>query len=250
MGVPHDGRAIAPPVAGGGGARAGAGWAPGGVRAPERWVRVSAQVRGRATQQRLPVAILVAAALTVACSASEREPGADTTATTVRVAVPPPESLPAGDVSRTDSARFRYWSFAGRLSGSRADVAAKLGAPRSTTGAALRNRHDPHVVDSLVTLWYAGISVQFFVGARGKEFPIAVSVTDSGISLPLPVGIGARRTEIDRTFGLTDYEKWHGDTLLAEYLVPSAGISPGDDELVFAFVRGIVRRIGWVYYVD
>jgi hypothetical protein len=191
---------------------------------------------------------VVAAALTAACRGSERKPATDTTA--VQVEPPAPESLPAGPLSSTDSARFHYWQFAGRFGESRAALVAKLGTPTSTTSDTLRNQHDPTVVDSLVTLWYAGVSVRFFVGSSGNEFPLAVSVTDSSIGLPLPVGIGSPRSAIDRSFGAPDYEKRRGDSLLAQFVVPSAGISPGDNELIFVFVGGTVRRIEWVYYVD
>jgi hypothetical protein len=192
--------------------------------------------------------VVVAAALSAGCAASEQKRAPDTTAAAV---VPPsPESLPPASLSSTDSARTLYWSFVNRFGESRSQAIARLGAPASTTSDTLRNQHDPRVVDSLVTLRYAGLSVRFFVGIAGNEFPTAVSVTDSGIGLPLRVGIGARRAEIEHVFGLADYEKTQGDSLFVEFVVPSAGISPGDNELAFVFVRGAVRRIEWVYYVD
>jgi len=206
---------------------------------------VKPHARGRSVAWR---AVVVAAALTAGCGASERKRAQDTTAAPV---VPPgPESLPAALLSSTDSARALYWSFVSRFGESRSRLIARLGAPASTTSDTLRNQHDPTVVDSLVTLRYAGLSVRFFVGSSGNEFPTAVSVTDSGIGLPLRIGIGARRADIEHAFGLADYERSHGDSLFAEFVVPSAGISPGDNELTFVFVGGAVRRIEWVYYVD
>jgi hypothetical protein len=247
MAVPHDGRALASPAGGGGHAGTGAGRGRGG--APAR-ARTSARrsVGRRAGRSHRLLVVVLAAALPAACRASERKPTADTSA--VLVAPPAPESLPPGKLTATDSARFRYWSFAGRFGESRSGLVARFGAPRSTSSDTLRNQHDPGVVDSLVTLWYAGFSVRFFVGSSGNEFPLAVSVTDSSIGLPLPVGIGSRRSAIDHYFGTPDYEKSRGDSLLTQFVVPSAGISPGDNEVVFVLVGNTVRRIEWVYYID
>lgn len=192
--------------------------------------------------------MLVAAALSAACAGSEQKRAADTTA--APVAPPGPQPVPAASISSPDSARAFYWSFVDRFGASRSQLIARLGAPASTISDTLRNQHDPRVVDSLVTLRYAGLSVRFFVGMGGNEFPTAVSVTDSGIALPLQVGIGAGRTEVERVFGEADYERTRGDSTLVEFLVPSVGISPGDNELTFVFVGGTVRRIEWVYYVD
>lgn len=193
-------------------------------------------------------AVVVAATLTAACAASEQKQAQDTTA--APVAPPAPESLPAANLSSTDSARALFWSFVSRFGESRSRVIARLGAPASTMSDTLRNQHDSTVVDSLVTLRYTGLSVRFFVGSGGNEFPTAVSVTDSGLGLPLRIGIGARRAEIEHAFGLADYERTQGDSLFVNFVVPSTGISPGDNELTFVFVRGVVRRIEWVYYVD
>jgi hypothetical protein len=193
-------------------------------------------------------ALVIAVVLAPACARPERNSARDST--TAQVVPPPAESLPAAALSSTDSARALYWSFAERLGESRSHVIATLGAPASTTGDTLRNQHDPTVVDSLVTLRYAGMSVQFFVGSSGNEFPTAVSVTDSAIALPVRLGIGASRAEIERSFGTPDYERSQGDSLLVEFVVPSPGIGASGNQLTFAFVGGTVRSIHWIYYID
>lgn len=207
--------------------------------------------RGAALGRVIRRAIGLAAALTAACAGTERKPPETPAAAQSAVPAPSvPVPRPAPTFSPTDSARFFYWSFAGGFDATRAQLVARLGAPASTTRDTLRNEHDPGVVDTLVTLGYPGLSVRYFVGSRGNEFPTAVSVTDSAIVLPLPVGIGARRAALERYFGAPDDERYRRDSVLVGFAVPSVGISPGDNELVFVFVGSTVRRIDWVYYVD
>jgi hypothetical protein len=188
-------------------------------------------------------AALVAAAL-VACAAPKQEAAGGSP---FHREVPPTADTTTSPLpSTTDSARSAYWAFVNKLDGRRGDVGKVLGPPTSSSGDTLRNVHDPTVVDSLVTLHYPGLEVQFFVGAAGgNEFPTLVSTTDSSVRLPLPVGIGSSRAELERAFGRADFESSRSDSVCLQFEV-----SGGSNQLVFLLLNNTVRRIEWSYYVD
>jgi hypothetical protein len=188
--------------------------------------------------------VLVTLALASACAAPERQAKSDSTSATpslgasdtVSIATPP----------SSDSARVLFWSFVSRLGESRSEVIAALGAPISKTGDTLRNWHDTTVVDSLVTLRYPKLEVEFFVGVGGKEFPTVVSVSDSNVRLPIGIGIGATQLALERVFGGPDFRTVRGDSVFMRFSVPGEV----DNELVFVLVANAVRKIEWAYYVD
>jgi hypothetical protein len=189
------------------------------------------------------VPCLLAAAL-VACGAPKHETAVGSPSR--REAAPAAETAPGPVPSATDSVRGAYWAFVQKLDGRRADVRKVLGPPASSSGDTLRNVHDPAIVDSLVTLRFAGLQIQFFVGAAGgNEFPTLVSTTDSSVRLPLPVGIGSTRAELEHAFGRADFESSRSDSLCLQFAVPGGG-----NQLVFLLLNDRVRKVEWSYYVD
>jgi hypothetical protein len=195
------------------------------------------------------IGVLVAGILAAACSAPQ--PNTEGAAASGRQLPQELQSLPPGGPAgavptAADSARTLYWSFVRSLGDSRVALIRRLGAPSTTTGDTLRNGFDTTIVDSLVALRYPGIVVEFFVGAGGNEFPTVVSVTDSTIELPLPVGVGSSRTALIRTFGAPDYEIPQGASLALQFAVPG----PVENHVVFVMVDGVARKVQWVYYVD
>ena len=151
-------------------------------------------------------------------------------------------------LSRTDSARIVYWSFVDRFPHRRSQIIRRFGAPDSIKGNSLAHQEDFGPNDSVVALYYKGLSVRYLVSAGGREFLKEVSVSDSSQRLPMHLGIGVSRSRLERIFGEPDYVTRRRDsTEVAFYAGANSG---GPDQLVFILVRSSVRRIVWSYFVD
>jgi len=156
------------------------------------------------------------------------------------------QALSSSLPSPTDSARLLYWSFADKFGRSRAELVARLGPPASVTTDTSQNRYDSTEVDTVVTLRYSTAAVGFFVFQRGGEFPVLVSVRDPAVKLPIKVGIGASRPDLERVFGPPDDVIPQGDSTLVQFKVPGQE----DTALVFTLVGGVVREVGWATFPD
>ncbi len=159
-------------------------------------------------------------------------------------------SKPNQTLTSTDSARLRYWGYVTQFGDSRQQFSARLGIAMSASGHTIRNQYDSAVLDSVVTVVYRGITVRFFVGAGGKEFPTQLEVTDSAVRLPGPVGVGSRRSELDQYFGEAEHQEQRADTLLLDYVVPETAPDYTPQDIWCALVGGVVRKLAWVYYTD
>jgi hypothetical protein len=197
--------------------------------------------------KRLP--LLGALALATSCGTPERQPV--TRSASTRLEASPTDtvcSLCSQARTRTDSARILYWSFAEHFPEKRAQLIERFGAPLGTNSDTLSYQNDSGGPDSTVTFQYVGFSVSYFVGTGAREFATHVSVTDSNQALPLPVGIGASRSQLEHYFGAPDYEARRGDSVLIQFPATEGG--GGENELVFLLVGNAVRRIVWSYFVD
>ena len=145
-----------------------------------------------------------------------------------------------------DSARERYWSFNDTFPKSRADLIARFGPPASEARDTAANRYDSLEVDSLVTLAYPRFSIVYYVFPGRSEFPILLTVTDSSLHLPLPIGIAATPVDLARAFGKPDLETSQGDSVLVQFQVPNHT----DCALVFTVVADRVRKVEWAVFPD
>ncbi len=190
----------------------------------------------------------VLVAVSVCCA--KPHPSAGSAGTTATGAAQRVASKPNQTLTSTDSARLRYWGYVTQFGDSRQQFGARLGTATSASGDTVRNEHDSTVLDSVVTVVYRGITVRFFVGAGGKEFPTQLEVTDSTVRLPGPVGVGSRRSEVDQYFGEAEHQEQRADTLLLDYVVPATAPDYTPQDIWCALVSGVVRKVAWVYYTD
>jgi hypothetical protein len=76
-----------------------------------------------------------------------------------------------------------------------------------------------------------------------------VSVTDSTIGLPLSVGIGAHKADLEHYFGEPSFEGARGDSTQIQFTVPCDDCA-GRNELVFFLLDKVVRKVEWSFFID
>ena len=126
----------------------------------------------------------------------------------------------------------------------RAGTIDRLGAPDSTSARSTTNRHDPQVVDSIVTLHYPGARYVFYVVTRARRdlLDLAVIESDAHLRHAAP-GIGSPVDSVRAWLGEPLAERPGAieyDCLTCEVPLP----------VTFEIENGRVRRILFDYYVD
>ncbi|HSJ10212.1 MAG TPA: hypothetical protein VK928_09870 [Longimicrobiales bacterium] len=181
--------------------------------------------------------IILAAAL-LACSGTGDDDAPDDAS---HVLTPPPTA--AGD-----SALAGFIDNALELPGrTRAELAARLGEPDSTSARTVENRHDPSVTDSVLTLHYPGLVAEIYrAGYDGKEILASVEVSDAVHLRPMvDAGIGTSADAVRAALG----EPATATATLLEYVCDECLVS-GHETVRFTLEEGIVRRIHIQYWVD
>jgi hypothetical protein len=129
----------------------------------------------------------------------------------------------------------------------RADIAALLGGPDSVSVTTVANRHDPAVTDSVLTLFYDGLSaVVYRAGYDGKEMLAALEITQSRhLRSPAGAGIGATAEDVIAALGRPD----SGSDEYLEFTCAECLIA-GHETVRFVLSRGAVARIEIRHWID
>jgi hypothetical protein len=130
---------------------------------------------------------------------------------------------------------------------SRGDLIAQFGEPDSIRAAAVPNRHDPSVTDSVFTLFYDGLTADVRrAGYDGREILASLSIaSDRFLQDGAPIRIGSRLADVRSELGPPDEEA--GDELI--YICEEC-LAAGQETVRFAMLAGAVARIDLRYWVD
>lgn len=119
----------------------------------------------------------------------------------------------------------------------------EFGAPDSTHARPTPNRHIPGQTDSIVTVYYPGLTVEAYRTADARELVQRVDVLANRWLRRAP-GIGAGREEVGGALGAPTEQS---DSTLA-YLCMQCG--PVEEPITFFFADDRVRRVRFAFYVD
>lgn len=151
---------------------------------------------------------LLALAALAGCggSAPAARPPADAPAPLPEPAPPPPapETVPPAPSALAPDVVRAFVVEAVRTDGAltRADVTARLGAPRRVEREAVPNPHDARVTDTLRTAVYDGLRVQTYEATRpAKSLLIRVVVTAPRYASPEGLRVGDARAAVLRRLG-------------------------------------------------
>lgn len=163
------------------------------------------------------------------------------------------QSAPAAETSsapllEAESALARYLLDAvPDLGDTREQLVARLGAPDSASGAAVANRHDPLVTDSVLTLHFPGVTAMVHkAGYDGREMLAALHITDARhMPASAPVGVGSTAADVLVLLGPPDDQsEGHMEFTCAECMMA------GHETVRFVLQRGLVSRVELRYWVD
>jgi len=188
---------------------------------------------------RRAAAVLVALLGIVACRGSARP-----------AATPAPLKAPAHTSERAyvDTNISRVFEYGRRNGSTRAQLTRGLGAPRSVRSDTTPNRHG-YGTDSIFRLDYGGIV--YWVRRAGNNGPDLLEHAEllDGRRV-LGVSVVVQQTTSKQLFawlGMPPEREIRGDTVMVTYKAPGDG---ADEFVRFDLVRGIVRRIVWIFYVN
>lgn len=173
------------------------------------------------------------------CGAADRE--AATTADSAHVLVPPP-------TAEGDSALYGFiHSGVIQPGATRAELATRLGPPDSVNARTVENRHDPTVTDSVLTVYYPGLTAEIYrAGYDGREIIASLQITaDAHLQPASPVRMGATPDAVRSALGAPSSAT---DSVL-EYVCDECLVS-GHEIVRFILGQGAVRRIHVQYWVD
>lgn len=156
----------------------------------------------------------------------------------------------ADDVARQSAetpveACFRFGPVA--LGGTRAELSRALGGPDSVRGRVVPNRHDGAISDSLLTVYYPGLSVEFFrAGFDGRELLSALVIVDDRYLRPeSPLRLGMEEDEVRLVLGEPGGSA--GGTLSYRCTTCNAA---GYDVLELRLADGQLRQLALRYWID
>lgn len=140
---------------------------------------------------------------------------------------------------------FRYGPV--KLGVTRAELRRQLGEPDSVRATAVANRHDPSVIDSVVTLHYPGLSAEIYRAMfDGRELLSQLVITDDRhLRAESPLRLGMSPDEVQLLLGAPSGGA--GDTL--RYTCNSCDAA-GNDVLELQLPGRELRRIALRYWID
>ena len=120
-----------------------------------------------------------------------------------------------------------------------------LGTPDSVQLTPVRNRHDSTQTDTIVRLYYPGVTLDLYrVTQSGTDLLWHLVLSRQGAKRPLGVGIGSTREQLEAVLGPpTELGKDDAGLETLEYLHEGEGVT-------FVLDRGAVSRIEWIGHVD
>jgi hypothetical protein len=122
------------------------------------------------------------------------------------------------------------------------ELIAALGAPVRTTARSIPNRHEPSKPDTLRTLVYPGMTIDFLrVTHTGGEFPTGITVTGPKVWVKWDLNVGTTEKTVLKTLGKPKSRT--ATSLTYEYSIAPSTV-------VFHLRNGAVVKIVWAYYVD
>jgi hypothetical protein len=140
---------------------------------------------------------------------------------------------------------FRYGPV--KLGATRAELRRQLGEPDSVRASAVANRHDPSLVDSVLTLHYPGLTAGIYRAMfDGRELLTELVITDDRHLRPeSPLRMGMSPAEVQLVLGAPSGGA--GDTL--RYTCTSCDAA-GNDVLELLLPGDELRRIALHYWID
>jgi hypothetical protein len=122
------------------------------------------------------------------------------------------------------------------------EVIAALGAPARTSARSIPNQYEPAKPDTLRTLVYPGMTVDFLkVTHTGGEFPTGITVTGPKVWVKWDLNVGTSEKKVIDTLG-------QPRTRTAASLTYEYSVAPST--VTFHLQNGVVTKIVWSYYVD
>lgn len=130
----------------------------------------------------------------------------------------------------------------------RATLRANLGAPVRETSEPVPNRHG-FGTDSIFELEFDGLSFRLRQPANSSnELMESAELTDPQRQLPGDLAIGETRlADLRERFASPHAETVRGDTVQVTHIATSQA---AEEYVRFDFVDGVLRRVGWMFYVD
>lgn len=162
---------------------------------------------------------------------------------------PTPAPLPVRSSIRVapDTNVRRVFDFGRRHGSSRASLQLELGAPVRVTVEETPNRHGAGT-DSIFRLDYGGIVFWVRRASSGPELLEHAELLDGRRLVGTDVVVGRTTTkQLRARLGAPRSREVRADTLMLTYRAPGDGV---DEFLRFDLVKGVVRRIVWIFYVD
>lgn len=155
--------------------------------------------------------------------------------------VPPKDvELPASRTARID--QLVYDALMPPIKKTEKDVIADFGAPMRTLTKTVPNNYAPSKPDTLRTLVYPGLSVDFLtVTHTGGELPTGLTVTGKNWKVKWYLGVGTSAKTITDTLG--EPKARTANTLTYEYSIAPSTVT-------FYLKDGVVTKVAWEYYVD
>ena len=124
-----------------------------------------------------------------------------------------------------------------------AGVERRLGAPESVEKEPIENEHDPSQTDTLRTLVYEGLQVEFYdVSGSGKQMLRHITLTGEQYAGPRGLHPGISRAAVKDTLGPPSRTK-------QDQFIYEAG-EPTPTFTIVHFEGDAATRIEWAFYVD
>ena len=125
----------------------------------------------------------------------------------------------------------------------RQEVEQLLGQPLQIETRRIRNAHHPMYVDRLHTYYYNGLAVRFYEAALpGKEFVIAIVLSNPQYRLMGAIGIGSTQSEVIGYLG--------APTLLLDDFIIYDATQAGLGRVCLRMESDRVQAIIWDFYFD
>ena len=135
------------------------------------------------------------------------------------------------------------------LGGDRGAVRARWREPRATTSEVVPNVHDAAATDTVVRWTYDDVQFAFLV-ALGRDLLVQTRVRPDHDAVSSLVGELMTVAAVESGLGLPTWRDTAGDTVIFSYKVTRGGVGEAGNVLQFFFLRGRLRVVAAVPYVD
>jgi hypothetical protein len=124
---------------------------------------------------------------------------------------------------------------------------ARLNAPRRAEAEAFPNRHVPEQVDTLRTLHYDGLTLEFYEVTGGPAFLQTVDVTGGVYETAEGLGVGSTREEVEAVYTHSTSAEPTDEGHVVTY---ERADGPAPLTLEVRYVGDEVAAMTWRFYVD